>query len=258
MPGEAPQGERPQAVEVQHVVVDLGLVVDHHAAAVVAPVADRDLDRAQVVHAALVGDLGRERGPLLQHPPDGERVAERAEAALDVLAQRLRDPHREADARHVEEVAVVDQPEVDPPRPAGGRDRRGGQRVERDPERARKVVAGPERQDGERPADLEQRCRRSVHRPVAAAQHHEVEGRPPLAQEVAEPAPPRQRQDLGQEAARAQPLGHAAEVEVAPPAVAVRDQQHASGHGSDGRAPVAPLPRRAPVDVGRDRPKGTP
>ena len=83
------------------------------------------------------------------------RVAEAAEAALDVARQLLRQLRREAERSHIEEWLAIDEPEIDPPRPARRDDAGGGVEVRRDPRvRARSFAVPIGRMPSGRPLSI--------------------------------------------------------------------------------------------------------
>ena len=109
-----------------------------------------------------------------------------------------------------------------------------GHRILRDPQRAGEIVGGAERQDRERPRSLEQGRGGRVHGPVAAAQDDHVGLVATLADQLLQGALPRQLVNLGLKAVGAQALQHGTKMRAASAAVAVRDDQHVSPHGSSG------------------------
>ena len=148
-------------------VVDLGVGLHDIAAAIVAAVADGDLECPDLRLGALLGDPGGERPGLRQHLDGRERVAEPAEAALQAGLQPLREIGTQADAGDVEEGVAVDRSEIDAARMALDDDVGGLHEVHRNAERARQVVGGAHRDDAERQAAFHDghragcdRCRR--------------------------------------------------------------------------------------------------
>src|SRR5215210_403065 len=130
-------------------VVDGRVLLDHVAAAVEAPVADRDLKGFDADRLGLAHDLRMERTGAGEHPDGREGVAELAEAAFDVASQLLRQFGGEADASHVEERVAVDEAEVDAAGSARSDNAGGGIEIGWDAEGASKIVGGAHRQDAE-------------------------------------------------------------------------------------------------------------
>ena len=109
-------------VDVEEAVVDLRLRADRQTAAEVDAVADRDLVGADRLRPLAAGNRRLEALRLVQRARRGDDIAEDAPLLLEVLVLLLGDLHREADARDVEEMCVVDLADVDPPRRALGDD----------------------------------------------------------------------------------------------------------------------------------------
>ena len=102
-----------EAVDVQQPVVRLCGGVDLQPAAVVAAIADRDLHGAHRLDLAVMLDVHRERPPFREQLGADHAVAEHAPALLGLAGEPLRQPRREADARHVEVEVAVHLADVD-------------------------------------------------------------------------------------------------------------------------------------------------
>ncbi len=81
---QAPHFPEFQAVEVEDLVIDRGRFGDDIAAAVKPAVADGDLQRERADVATAADDAGAKRAGAGEHAQGGHRVAELAEAALQV------------------------------------------------------------------------------------------------------------------------------------------------------------------------------
>ncbi len=171
--GELPDSAEFQAVEVEVAVVDLGARLDDVAAAIVAAIADGDLEGFTLVtwsFSRMVAVKGRAlRAPW--RPPAHSRSGR---TASSTWMQPLRKIGGKPDAGDVEEGVAVDGAEVDRPRIAGQDDVGGLCEVHRDAERAGEVVGRAQRNDAEREAAFLDRQRAGGDGAVAAAQDDEI------------------------------------------------------------------------------------
>ena len=91
------------------------------------------------------------------------------------LRQLLRQLRREPERSHIEEWLAVDEPEIDPPRPARRDDAGGGVEVRRNSKGPGEIVRGSDGEDAERQTRLDHAERRGIDGAVAAADDDEVD-----------------------------------------------------------------------------------
>src|SRR5262249_11428923 len=109
-----------QRVEVKMAVIDGGALLHRHAAAVIAAVADGDLQGLHACRTFGADDLRMKRLRLGEDAQRSERIAQAAEAALSFPGEGIGEIRGEAEARDIEEIVAVDLAEIDLALPAGG------------------------------------------------------------------------------------------------------------------------------------------